>query len=252
MRKLVYLAGFLILLNACARESHSISASGTIEVREVDVASRIAARVMEISVPDGATVQKDEILALLDDRLVKAQKQSAEALLVNAQDTYNRNLNLLKSGSISRQQFEQAKALFDKAQADFEQAELMYEESRLVAPWDGVILKRHVEVGELVSATTPCFTLGDMNIVKVTIYLPLTSLGMVKTGQAAKVKIDSFPKKWYEGSVTWISEKAEFTPKNIQTQDERIKEVFACEVTVKNQNNELKPGIPADVMILLK
>jgi HlyD family secretion protein len=252
VKKLIFLMGIILVIGSCAQKNPTLSASGTIEVREVDVASRIASRVAQILVPDGASVKKDEVLALLDDRLVRAQKESAEALLVNAQDTYNRNLGLMKSGSISRQQFEQAKALFDKAQADYEQAELMFEESRLTAPWDGVILKRHVEVGELVAATSPCFTLGDLNTIKVTIYVPLPSMGQLKMGQTARVSIDSFPKKWYKGTVTWISEKAEFTPKNIQTRDERVKEVFACEVTVQNQDNELKPGMPADVVVMTK
>jgi HlyD family secretion protein len=84
------------------------------------------------------------------------------------------------------------------------------------------------------------------------VYVKEDKLGVVKLGQKAEVRTDSYPGKTYEGTVTYISSEAEFTPKNVQTQEERVKLVFAVKVRVKNVNNELKPGMPADVKILLK
>lgn len=74
-------------------------------------------------------------------------------------------------------------------------------------------------------------------------------LGIVKLGQKARISVDSYKGKTYEGIVTYISSEAEFTPKNVQTQEERVKLVFGVKVRVKNINDELKPGMPADVRI---
>ncbi len=77
-------------------------------------------------------------------------------------------------------------------------------------------------------------------------------LGLVKLGQKAQVTTDTYPGKIYDGWVSYISSEAEFTPKNVQTQEERVKLVFGVKVRVENVNNELKPSMPADVRILLK
>ena len=84
------------------------------------------------------------------------------------------------------------------------------------------------------------------------VYVKEDRLGLVKLGQKARITTDSYPGKIYAGVVNYISSEAEFTPKSVQTQEERVKLVFGVKVSVKNQNNELKPGMPADVKIILK
>ncbi len=84
------------------------------------------------------------------------------------------------------------------------------------------------------------------------IYVSEEELGKVKLGQTAEVSSDTYPNKKYEGKVVYISPEAEFTPKNIQTKDERTKLVFAVKLEVKNPNLELKAGMPADAVINLK
>jgi len=79
-----------------------------------------------------------------------------------------------------------------------------------------------------------------------------TRLGLVKLGQKAQIFTDTYPGKAYEGTVTYIASEAEFTPKNVQTKEERVKLVFGVKVSVTNVNNELKPGMPADVKINMK
>ncbi|RJR19945.1 MAG: HlyD family efflux transporter periplasmic adaptor subunit, partial [Desulfobacteraceae bacterium] len=80
-------------------------------------------------------------------------------------------------------------------------------------------------------------------------YVPETQLGRVRLGQEAEVISDTFPEKRYRGRVTFISPEAEFTPKNVQTKEERVKLVFRIKVTLKNPNQELKPGLPVDVIL---
>jgi len=231
------------------RDSSGITASGTIEIREVDLSSRVASRVMKILVPDGASVKKGEALAMLDDSVVSAQKDAAGAVLKNATRNYERNKSLFETGSISSAVYEQAQSAYISAKAAYAQAKMMADDAVITAPWDGVILEWHVEEGELLSVNAPIFTIGDMKTARVTIYAPLADLAGLKYGQEALVTLDGMEKKPFKGTITYISQAAEFTPKNVQTKDERVKQVFKVEVTVPNPDMILKPGVPADVFI---
>ncbi|HRU39443.1 MAG TPA: efflux RND transporter periplasmic adaptor subunit [Candidatus Goldiibacteriota bacterium] len=230
-------------------DKNGITASGTIEIREVDLASRVASRVVKIMASDGASVKRGEALAMLDDSVVSAQKEAAETVMKNATKNYERFRNLLETGSVSSVEYEQAQSAYISAKAAYAQAKMMADDAVITAPWDGVILERHVEEGELVSMNAPIFTLGDMKTARVTIYVPLADLAKIKYGQEAFVTIDGMEKKPFKGSITYISAAAEFTPKNVQTKDERVKQVFRVEVTVPNPDMILKPGVQADVRI---
>ncbi|MEI7641312.1 MAG: efflux RND transporter periplasmic adaptor subunit [bacterium] len=236
-------------LAGCSGNGKMILASGTVEIKEVDIASRISSRVMKILAEQGENVIQGQVLAELDDSVVAAQKEAAAGVFKQAQDLYKRNKNLFESHAISQQGFDNARTNLVSAQSQYTQAQVMYDEAKVKAPWSGLILQKHVEEGELVSPNTPLYTLGDITTAKVTIYLPLKDIGKIKYGQEAKVKIDSFEKKSFTGKITFIAGEAEFTPKNVQTKDERVKEVFAVEITVPNPEMILKPGIPADVEI---
>jgi HlyD family secretion protein len=233
------------------REKPQILASGTIEIKEVDVSTRISSRVVSLKKDEGQQVVKGELMAILDDSIVAAQRDAAQAVFNNAQDTYNRTKSLFSTQSISQQQFDTARAGYISAMSQLKQAEVMAEEANVKAPWSGIILKKHVEEGELVSPNAPLFTIGDLSEAKVTIYVPLKEMTLLKYGMNVKVSVDAFTDKKFDGKITYISGEAEFTPKNVQTQDERIKEVFEVQVTVPNPEGILKPGIPADVEIKL-
>jgi HlyD family secretion protein len=125
-------------------------------------------------------------------------------------------------------------------------------DTTLNAPISGVIIRKNVELGETLGAGMPALTIGDLENPWVKVYVKEDRLGQVKFGQKAEIKVDSFKNKTYEGTVTFISSEAEFTPKNVQTEEERVKLVFGVKVKVKNENGELKPGMPADVKILLQ
>jgi HlyD family secretion protein len=230
-------------------DNSRITASGTIEVKEVDIASRVNSRVLKILADEGKSVIKGEVLAELDDSVVAAQKDAASTMLSNAVKNYERSRSLFNTGSISSAAFEQAQSAYISAKAQYAQANVLYEDAAVKAPWDGLILKRHVEEGELVSANTPIFTIGDMGTAKVKIYVPLMALAKIKYGQEASVTLDGMEKNKFTGKITYISGEAEFTPKNVQTKDERVKEVFEVQVTVPNPDYILKPGVPADVEI---
>ena len=215
----------------------------------------------------------------------KASVQTAEAELVKAKKDHERYVALYEKGAVSAEQRDAMKKSRDVAVSQHQKAlealslvregprkeEITAAESRvrqaeagvtitetkmkdtvLYSPISGTVLKKNVEAGEIVSAGMPVYTIGDLGNPWIKVYVKEANLGLVKLGQKAEIRVDSYPNTVYEGKVTFISSEAEFTPKNVQTQEERVKLVFGVKVSVKNVNDELKPGMPADVKILLK
>jgi HlyD family secretion protein len=135
------------------------------------------------------------------------------------------------------------------------QAQLAEQESHVTdfavrSPMAGRVLTRTVEKGERVGDGTPLFTLVDLDRLYVKIYVPEPSIGKVALGQEARVYVDAFPGRPFAARVSRVSQEAEFTPKNVETREERVKLVFAVEVSLaENPEGVLKPGMPADAVI---
>jgi len=136
-----------------------------------------------------------------------------------------------------------------RAQAQAGVLDSQLSDRTLFAPFDGVVLTKGTEVGEVLSAGASVVTVGDVEHPWVRAYLSEKDLGRVKLGTPAKVTTDSFKGKHYDGKVTFISAEAEFTPKQIQTEEERTKLVYRIKIEVPNPNRELKSNMPADVEI---
>ncbi len=199
----------------------------------------------------------------------------AEATLKSAEDDYKRMKELYNAKSITQKQFEDAetryivtKQMYEKLKRGSRQEEIMaararYEQARaqcdiltkkindcvIVAPFDGTITRIHVEKGELVAPGMTVARLVNLNEMFVRIYVSEKNLPRLSLHQQALIKVDAFPNKTFTGKVVFISPEAEFTPKNIQTKEERSKLVFAVKVKVDNQSRVLKAGIPADVTL---
>ena len=121
----------------------------------------------------------------------------------------------------------------------------------LKAPFDGLVLTKRAERGEVLAAGAAVVTVGDIDHPWVRAYVAQQDLGRVRYGMPATVATDSFPGKTYPGQITFISSDAEFTPKTIQTQEERTKLVYRIKVACQNPNRELKNNMPADVVFRL-
>ncbi len=177
-------------------------------------------------------------------RRADADVRQARANLLNA-----------KTGEIEvlhkRQQLATLEANIARDRAALASAEAQLGYTILRSPQAGVVLRKHVEPGEIIAPGTPAVTVADLRNIWLKIYVPEPQLGRVKLGQAAGITTDSYPGKVYRGRVTFINSEAEFTPKNVQTQEERVKLVFAVKITVDNPAQELKPGMPADAKIAL-
>ena len=169
-----------------------------------------------------------------------------QAQLNAAKENFNKIKNIARPEEVI-----QARANYQKAEAAVESINKNIRDCYVLSPINGFIIKKFVELGESVSMLSSLFKVADLSKVKVTIYVSETDIGKVKLGQKAEIKVDSFPEKEFEGKVIFISPEAEFTPKNIQTKDERTKLVFAVKIEIPNSQQELKTGLPADVKIIL-
>jgi HlyD family secretion protein len=146
---------------------------------------------------------------------------------------------------------DQARARVEQATAVLSLAQTRLGYAKLLAPMSGVVLSKNVEPGEYVAPGTPVVTLGQLDSPWLRAYVDETDLGRVKLGQHVNVRTDTYPGKIYEGTISFIASQAEFTPKSVQTQKERVKLVYRIKVEVPNPRLELKPGMPADAEIRL-
>jgi len=144
---------------------------------------------------------------------------------------------------------ETVRAQVESAEASLSLAEIYLQHTELKAPFHGIVTSRNVEPGEVVSPGREVLSVTDLSKVDLKIFVDETSIGNVKPGQRAVVKIDTFPGKTYNGNVSFISPEGEFTPKIIQTHKERVKLVYLVKVTIPNPDLELKPGMPADAWL---
>jgi HlyD family secretion protein len=233
-----------------------------------------------------ASDRLDELLAGSRSQEIeqaRASLQQAEAELARLQKDYERADILFKNGAIPASQFDAAKSAYlanaarrreaseklslvsegarkeqiAAAEARRQQAQAALAastdrlcDSVLYAPITGMVLRKTAELGETVAAGTPVFLLGDLSDPWVKVYVKEDKHGRVWPGQKAQISTDSYPDRVYEGTVTFVASEAEFTPKIVQTQEERVKLVYGVKVKVKNPRLELKPGMPADVRIL--
>lgn len=146
---------------------------------------------------------------------------------------------------------EQARARLEQAKAALGLAETRLSYATLTSPLAGIVLSENVEPGEYVAPGTPVVTVGDLENVWLRAYINQSDLGRVKVGQSVRVTADTYPGKAYDGRISFIASQAEFTPKSVQTQQERVKLVYRIKVRIPNPAMELKPGMPADGEIVL-
>lgn len=157
-------------------------------------------------------------------------------------------LEKLRNGS-RPEEVQAARARRDQAASQLAMARKKLDDCVVLAPTDGTVLNRFVERGEFVGMGSALVRIANLDRMDLTIYVPETQLPRIAIGQTARVTVDAFPERTFEGQVVFLSPTAEFTPKNIQTKDERTKLMFAVKIRVANPDGALKAGIPADVVL---
>jgi HlyD family secretion protein len=175
------------------------------------------------------------------------QVAQARAALASAKE----DLSLVKEGA-RKETIDQARARRRQAGEGLALARTRLSYATLFSPLTGTVLSKNAEPGEYLAAGTPVVTVADLREVWLRGYIPETDLGRIRLGQDVAVTTDSYPGKRYGGRVTFIAQEAEFTPKSVQTQKERVKLVYRIKVTIPNPAGELKPGMPADGMVTVQ
>ena len=144
------------------------------------------------------------------------------------------------------------RAEIQRARASLALIETQIADTTVVSPVDGVVLVKAADVGEVLAAGTTVVTIGDIDHPWLRAYIAQPDLGKVKFGMPVDVTTDSYPGRTYKGRVSFISSEAEFTPKQIQTQDERVKLVYRIKIDLENPQHELKSNMPADAVLHLR
>ncbi len=179
----------------------------------------------------------------------EAQVEMAEGQLAQAEAQLAR----LKAGATPEEmaalaaQVSQAEGALAAAEAALSALDIQIEQSTLTAPVSGIVVERLLQVGELAAPGAPLFTLADLDEVTLTVYVPEADLGLVSLGQSVEVTVDAYDEV-FMGEVSHIASQAEFTPRNVQTQEERVHMVFAVKIRLANPAHLLKSGMPADAV----
>ncbi len=223
------------------------AANGQVAIAEAGVAAAEAELARAQAIPETT----EDRVAIADAAVLTAQAQvkMAEGQLARMEAEAAR----LKVGATPEEiatleaQVSQAEAALTAAEAASHTIQIELGRTTLIAPVGGVILQRLAHVGELASPGAPLFTLADLDEVTLTVYVPEAELGKVSLGQTVDISVDAYD-EIFTGEVSHIASEAEFTPKNVQTQEERVHMVFAVKIRLQNTDHQLKPGMPADAI----
>jgi multidrug resistance efflux pump len=174
----------------------------------------------------------------LSIRMAEAAVRQAEAIVAQAEA----NIGLAEAAVL------QAEKTIGQAEAGMEMVELQMEKLTVHAAVSGVVMIRNLELGEVVQPGAAVMTLGKMDRMTITVYISEDLYGQINLDDSAEVTADSFPGEVFNGVVTRISDQAEYTPRNVQTEEDRRTTVFAIELVVDDPAGKLKPGMPTDVV----
>jgi len=259
--------GLIVFIRGCFHGGPGkgfIEASGRIEGREYNVGTKVAGRVEEIDIREGQRVEAGELLAIVQSKQRVASLGAAEARLTEAtanlglaESEFERYDRLFKGNAIAKMKYDyvenrfvRAKEEFVAAQKEVEKMSADVEDTKITAPITGVVVTKIVRKGEVIAEGTPLATLVNMEDLYLKVFLVTDQAGKVSLGDEARIYPDAFPRDTFTAYVQQIGEKAEFTPKNVETKSQRAKLVFQIKLQVEeNTDRKLKPGMPCSAII---
>jgi HlyD family secretion protein len=274
--KSAHVLAFLgLLLASLGCQHRNAAVSGTIEVDEAHVAPRAGGRVQKIFAQEGESLHAGDVIVEMDAAELKAQREAAAAQINMAKHEADahaeqleflradarRQQDLLKSRAVSPHDAERAasaartqeknlagaRVRIEQATAQLAAIDAQLREMRVLAPGDSILEVLSVKVGDVLPPNREVATLLLPQHLWVRVYVPETWLGLIKLGDAVRVRVDSFPGKDFSGTVEQINRQAEFTPRNVQTVEDRIRQVFGVKIRLKNSEDKLRAGMSADV-----
>jgi HlyD family secretion protein len=262
-----------IFLSACGNRSSAVS--GTIEVDEAHVGPRSGGRVEKIFAQEGDRLREGQLIAQLDASELRARRDLAVAQIETAihdadaqaaqldflRADARRQQDLLKRKVVSPNDAERADSAAKaqeksvaaaqmrviQARAQLADIDAQLAEMQVKAPAESILEVLSVKVGDVLSANREVATLLLPEHLWVRVYVPEPWLGLIKIGDPVRLRVDSFPHKDFPGLVEQINRQAEFTPRNVQTVEDRIRQVFGVKIRLPNNDDRLRAGMSADV-----
>jgi HlyD family secretion protein len=262
----------LIFITGCQRQGDAVS--GTIEVDEVHVGPRSGGRVEKIFAQEGDKLSAGQPIVQLEAYEMRARRdlaaaqidtamrdeESQEALLEFLRDDAKRQQDLLKrkvisptdaqrAGSAATSQekvVEAAKMRVVQARAQLADIDAQLGEMQVTAPSDSVLEVLSVKVGDVLPPNREVATLLLPQHLWVRVYVPEPWLGLIKVGDQVRIRVDSFPHQDFPGTIEQINRQAEFTPRNVQTVEDRIRQVFGVKIRLPSNEERLRAGMAAD------
>jgi HlyD family secretion protein len=262
-----------ISLSACGNRSNAVS--GTIEVDEVHVGPRSGGRVEKIFAWEGDTLRAGQPIVQLEATELQARRDLATAQINTAihdadaqqaqldflRDDAKRQQDLLKRKVVSpsdseravsaaraqEKNVEAAKMRVVQARAQLGDIDAQLAEMQVIAPTDSILEVLLVKIGDVLPANREVATLLLPQHLWVRVFVPEPWLGLIKVGDHVRVRVDSFPNKDFDGVVEQVNRQAEFTPRNVQTVEDRIRQVFGVKIRLPNNDDRLRAGMSADV-----
>jgi len=228
-----------------AAANQALGGSGTIEAQQIAITPQTSGRIVAAPAEEGAAVKTGDVLYRLDPTQLALAVRSAKAGVNAALSNYKHVKNDSSSTNADKAA---AKAQWQQAVISHQLALVQLGYATIKSPADGVLSSIAQHVGENAAPGTTLAMLSQIQQLTVTIYVPETQIGQVKIGQAGTLTTDSTTKT-YHGVVTYISSQAEFTPASIETRDQRTKLVFQVKLNITDADANLKPGMPADVVL---
>lgn len=275
----------LLALAACGADRDTLTVAGTIEIRQVQLATLAAGRLQRLYRDEGDTVRAGDTVAvlvqpglaeLIDQReaqagaaqLRTAEVVAAEADSARAANDLTRAERLRASDVISQQQYDQLRSAAAAAAARLQAVRAAPRESEaaraavaaqrairdeltLIAPADGIVLTRYAEAGEVVAAGAPIVSIGLVREPWVRAYIGEPFIARVRVGQDVRIHVDGYADTTFAGRIVEIAPRAEFTPRVALTERERADLVFAIRVAIDDAGGRLKAGMPVDLDIPL-
>ena len=263
----------LFLLAGCSDRGKAVS--GTIEVDEAHVGPRSGGRVEKIFAWEGDRLHEGQVIVQLDASELHARRDLAVAQIDTAvhdadaqdaqlqflRDDARRQQELLKRKVVSSTDAERAdsasktqdksvaaaKMRVAQARAQLADIDSQLAEMQVIAPADSILEVLSVKVGDVLPANREAATLLLTGHLWVRVYVPESWLGLIKLGEHVRVRVDSFPRNDFDGVVEQINRQAEFTPRNVQTVADRIKQVFGVKIRLPADDDRLRAGMAADV-----
>ncbi len=209
--------------------------TGTIEATKVDISSRISSVISSFPAKEGHKIKQDELLVQMSCEDYKLNNNLAK-------QNFERSEKLFKTGSLSQENFDNSKNKRDDAS-------LKMDWCSITALKDATVLNTYREEGEYVTPGTKLLTLVNLSEVWTIIYVPQPLLAKISTGMKVTGFLPELKMQPFEGKISYISDAAEFTPKNVQTREERTRLVFGVKIIFPNTNEILKPGMSLEVKL---